>query len=161
MRKSGDDTLQKKQSIESMYNFLLFQNCIMKKTDIMIDVANIEQIQKIIRTAYETAEKFVRKSDSSNTIDEKMISEMKALMSLIENESEEKNKYIIEVSDDKTVTVQINWNFDRVMLSILKNVDAIKWIVWSICKKEEWYNLAIEMIQEERKKPLQWKILEW
>lgn len=158
MRKNGDDTLQKKQSIESMYNFLLFQNRIMKKTDIMIDVANIEQIQKIIRTAYESAEKFVKKVDSWKAKSVETYAEMKALMSLIENEAEEENKYIIEIVDESTVTVEVDWNFERIMLWVTKNIDVMKSIIQTACNSVNApYDVAIEMIIEELKSPLKWK----
>lgn len=57
----------------------------MKKTDIMIDVANIEKIQMIIRTAYESAELFVKNFDKNIwSPDFAMYNSMESLMKMIQ-----------------------------------------------------------------------------
>jgi len=135
----------------------------MKKTDIMIDVANIEQIQKIIRTAYESAERYVKEFEQNGwTADIAMFDNMKSLMKMIEEWSEEKNKYIIEVSDDKTINVETCWNIHRIVSSMFKNIDAIKSITKTLADKSgAEYEVMIEKLVEEIRSPLKWKPVEW
>ena len=135
----------------------------MKKTDIMIDVANIEKIQMIIRTAYESAESFLKNFDQNVwSPDFAMYNCMKNLMKMIEEWTEEKNKYIIEVADDKTVNVETSWNIERTVSAIFKNIDVIKSIIQTLADKTgAEYEVMIENLVEEIRSPLKWKAVQW
>lgn len=62
----------------------------MKKTDIMIDFADVENISLIIRSAYRSAELFLQSFDQNTwTVDFALYNCMKNLMKMIEEWSDE------------------------------------------------------------------------
>lgn len=132
----------------------------MKRKDIMIDFADVEKIQMIIRSAYRSAELFLKNFDQNAwSPDFAMYNCMKNLIKMIEEWSEEKNKYIIEVADDKTVNIETSWNLERTVSAIFKNIDVIKSIIQTLADKTgAEYEVMIENLVEEIRSPL---AVEW
>lgn len=129
----------------------------MKKTDITIDVMNVEKIQEILRHAYESAEKYCNAFWNWWTWSE-TYSDMRKLMNLIEWQKKEKNIYIIQVEDENSITTEVDWNDERVFECVLKNIDVIKSIVAEVCKNRNIpYEPAIQELAKEIQEPLKWK----